>query len=165
MWVHPTEPSVPWIPRPLSQVDEFSIHHSVSENREWSEEEEQEHIFSIYAQHRAVGRFAPQWSAPGIGYNWLGFPSGRVYYVGAVNVERAAVANQNQHIVACCLVGNFTEQHPTDAVLQAVRLLHDNAWPETTVRPHRFYNRPGWSGNTACPGNTYAQWIGAISGV
>lgn len=131
----------------------------MSPNKEWTQDEEQEHAKQIYAQHRAPGRFAPLWSAPGIGYNWLAFPSGRIYYVGDVNTQRAAVANQNHHIVACCLVGDFTEIVPTDAQLEAVNWLYESEWSHMMVRPHRFY------GGTACPGNTYQQWIGAISGV
>lgn len=135
------------------------MHHSVSENREWTEGEEQDHVTAIYAGHRKPGRFVPQWSAPGIGYNWLAFPSGRIYYVGDVLTVRVAVSNENQHIVACCLVGDFTTVIPTEAQLDAVRALYLEDWDGLTVRPHRFY------GGTACPGNTFNQWIGAISGL
>lgn len=125
----------------------------MSENREWTEAEEILHVKQIYANHTAEGRFTPGWSAPGIGYNWLAFASGRIYYVGSVNTVRAAVANQNDHIVACAFVGNFTDVTPTDACLAAVRALREAEWADKAVRPHRHY------GGTACPGATCHQWI------
>lgn len=159
MWTHPTEKPEPWKWRPVSWIDEFSIHHTVSPNREWTFEEEQEHVHAIYASHRAPGRFTPEdrrWSAPGIGYNWLAFPSGRIYYVGDVNTVRAAVGGQNHHIVACALVGDFTTEHPTGMQLDAVRALRENEWGELTKRPHRHY------GGSACPGNSWEAWFSAV---
>jgi N-acetylmuramoyl-L-alanine amidase-like protein len=149
--------------RTLDAIDVFTVHHTVSPNREWSEAEELVHVKQIYAGHMAEGHFTAGWSAPGIGYNWLCFPSGRIYYVGSINTVRAAVANENDHTVAAALVGTFTDENPTDEVLIAVKYLKENV-EETlgrslVVRPHRFY------GGTACPGNTYAEWIGVISGL
>lgn len=102
------------------------------------------------------GRFEPLWSAPGIGYNWLAFPSGRIYYVGDVETQRAAVKDQNHHIVACALVGNFTEVYPTGSQLDAVRSFRLENWGELTVRPHRYY------GGTVCPGDTFEAWIDQV---
>ena len=164
MWEHPELPREAWERRPLSAIDELSIHHTVSPNREWMEEEELGHVGGIYAQHRAAGRFTPgdrRWTAPGIGYWYLAFPSGRVYQVGDLETQRAAVEGQNNHIVAVALVGDFTEQQPTGAALEAVRRLHTVLEAELgrtlAVRPHRYY------GGTACPGATWQAWLGLLA--
>ena len=115
---------------------------------------------SIYAQHRRIGRFAANYEAPGIGYWFLCFPSGRLYQVGSLIDQRAAVAGQNNHIVAVAFAGDFTEQQPTGAALEAVRWLRSQIEAELGrvlfVRPHRFY------GGTVCPGATWAAWIGLL---
>jgi hypothetical protein len=150
-----------WPQRSLTAIDELSIHHTVSPNREWSTFEEIDHVDNIYAQHRAGGRFAPNYSAPGIGYWFLCFPSGRVYQVGALADQRAAVAGQNNHIIAVALVGDFTEQQPTGAALEAARrlraALEEELGRTLVVRPHRYY------GGTACPGATWQAWISLLN--
>lgn len=146
-----------WDSRLLDAIDVFTVHHTVSANRDWSETEEQLHVKQIYGQHIAEGRFTPGWSAPGIGYNWLAFPSGRIYYVGSIETVRAAVANENDHIVAAAIVGTFTDIRPTEAVTEAVARLKTQVdatlGRKIVTRPHRFY------GSTQCPGNTYLSWI------
>ena len=108
-----------------------------------------------------MDRFDQGWSAPGIGYWYLVFPSGRIYQVGSLETQRASVSGENDHIVAVALVGNYTNQYPTDQAIQTIRKLKEEVLLpllgiELPVKPHRFY------GGTACPGNTYQEWISRI---
>lgn len=160
LWTHPTEPSEPWRPRPLSLIDEFSIHHTTSPNGEWTEQQERDHVYSIYLQHKAPGRFAPDWKAPGIGYWYLIFPSGNTYWVGDLETQRAAVGGHNHHIVAAALVGLFSVEYPTDQAIEAahnLRLYLQDLLSKTLNRnPHSFWNA------TSCPGATHPAWIERI---
>lgn len=73
-------------------------------------------------------------------------------------MQRAAVEGQNDHLVACALVGDFTFVVPTSEVLAAVKTvrlaLEKLLDKEEPAKAHRLFI------NTACPGNTYPLWIG-----
>ena len=108
-----------------------------------------------------MGFFEAGWSAPGIGYWYLVFPSGTVYQVGSLEVQRASVSGENDHIIGVALVGDFTEITPTDAALEAIHALRVAVVEPLLgrilpVQPHRFHTQ------TSCPGNTYLSWIGRV---
>lgn len=96
----------------------------------------------------------------GIGYHFLIGQDGAVYYVGDVKTQRAHVANLNHKYIGVCMIGNFTNEEPTDEQLRSVCLLNkelveiDNrfniAWEE--VKRHNELS------STACPGATWPEW-------
>ncbi len=141
----------PWRQRALSRIDELSIHHTVSPNREWTKEEEYSHLQFIYDGHTTLGRFKEGWTAPGIGYWFLAFPSGRVYQVGSLTDQRASVGWQNHHIVGVALVGSYESETPSALLLESVkqlRLIIESELGRTlAVRPHSHWSQ------TACPGD------------
>ena len=108
-----------------------------------------------------MGTFEPGWSAPGIGYWYLVYPSGRIHWCGSLETQRASVLGENDHIVGVALVGDFTLQDPTDKAIESAHLLRTNVLEielgkSLIVHPHRFHTA------TSCPGATYLSWIDRI---
>jgi len=96
----------------------------------------------------------------GIGYHFLIKPNGTVCYVGDVKTQRAHVANLNHKYIGVCMIGDFTNEPPTNEQLRSVYLLNKElvdvdgrfnmTWGE--VKRHNQLCA------TACPGATWPTW-------
>lgn len=107
---------------------------------------------------RSLERIGQNRFGGGISYTWLVTPDGTVYEGHSVDREGAHTSGRNSIARAVCLVGNYEQDQPTDAQLNAVaalcRYVHERGW---TVHlglngGHRDLKQ------TACPGkNAYAK--------
>jgi hypothetical protein len=117
------------------------LHHSVTDIlASASTFAEQAHIDSIHRYH--VGR---GWV--GIGYHKVVMPSGRLYWVGDPNTQRAHVLNKNHLFEGIVIIGDYSSSTPTEAAQDAVReALELSGLP--LVGGHREHQ----SGKGICPG-------------
>lgn len=101
------------------------------------------------------------WNWPGMGYHLYTFPSGRIYLVGDIRTIRAHVASMNTPLIGIVGAGDFTRVPPQGLHVAAYGDATAWSWlvrgAETPVDGHRIWAVSGWG--TACPGNTYANWI------
>lgn len=95
----------------------------------------------------------------GIGYHTYGFPSGRLYYVGDFNTQRANVAGRNHESIGHCTAGDWSEQFPPVASQLVAAMAVLAAWKHigqlVEILPHKRAALA--SSPTSCPGLT--QWI------
>ena len=95
----------------------------------------------------------------GIGYHTYGFPSGRLYYVGDFNTQRANVAGRNHESIGHCIAGDHSEAFPPVAAQLVAAMAVLAAWAHigrlVEILPHKRAALP--SSPTSCPGLT--QWI------
>lgn len=131
-------------------VGKVYIHHTAGVYKGTTKDSEKATMQALEAQHRNQG-----WN--GVGYNYVIFPSGRVY-VGRGHVIGAHNDGENSTSYGICFAGNFETQEPTkDALRACVSLIHKlqargRLTRRPTIRGHRD------SDATACPGkNLYAK--------
>lgn len=139
--------------RPLSAVKRIIIHHSATPGGETTVLREKATISAIYNYH--TGKHL--W--PGIGYHAMVFHSGRVYITGGAEDIRYHAADQNGDSYGICLIGDFTSRVPSAAQMASTKqLVQDvaNGLGPMRLAKHRDF------GGTACPGDTWAQWIGQL---
>ncbi len=108
---------------------------------------------------------------PDYAYHFTVFASGRAYYTGDIETWRYVAAGGNHETIGLAMPGDFTDSPPGDRHLAAVRglvgeiLYALDGWSDDrrkrgamiVVVPHRHY------GGTACPGNTWPAWAGAVT--
>jgi len=103
--------------------------------------QEQTRLDSINAYHLSKG-----WPM-GIGYHKVAFPSGRLYWVGDPDTQRAHVKAKNHLYEGICIIGDYSSGTPTEAAQDAVReALELSGLP--LVAGHREVQ----SGKGICPG-------------
>jgi len=99
------------------------------------------------------------------GYHGIAFASGRAYLTGDLDGRRSHVANRNHELIGFCVAGDYSNSHPPDdalRALKALRTLARNAYP--TMLPekgHTDWAVPTWP--TSCPGARRAEWIPRIA--
>jgi|SRR5690625_57437 len=112
------------------------------------------------AQMRVIERIGQQRFGGGISYNFIIFPSGRIYEGASVNrVSYHSGAGRNTRGVGICFAGNYDNNRPTDASIKAVVwLLQEGVrrgwWTDPALtEAHRDFK------STACPGrHLYRQF-------
>lgn len=138
----------------------IAIHHCVGHvDPAWAQAAEEQHLYVIDAQHIGQG-------FGGFGYHLAAFPSGRVYYCGDLGFARAHVASRNFELIGVALMGAFTAVPPPDAQLRAAAeavAFVRQAYPGVLVAGHRQWALPQFP--TACPGDTFADWVPGLSSV
>ena len=145
--------------RSLDGLIGIAVHHTASPNKAWTLAEEEAHIRAIDADHSTSLK---PWG--GIGYSALIFPSGNIYTMGPLTQTRAGVTHRNAELASFAFVGNFTSEQPTPEALDAGYELIDEWWQvlgqEMPVKGHRDWATA--DAPTACPGDTWREWILAI---
>lgn len=143
--------------RPLEAITTLTIHHTVSPPDRTIE--------SIAAYHvNSRG-----W--PGIGYHFVIAADGTIYQTNYLETKSyhagsyAAPGDENYWSVGISLQGDFTYNPPPRAQQDAARWLVAHLKWELGLEPdgvlgHR--QMPGAA--TACPGNTYTQWLPYVAG-
>lgn len=144
--------------RDAGQIERISIHHSVTSEPQTYEEE--------LDAMTTIGRFhifTRGWE--GYAYHWTIAASGRTYYTGDMTTIRYIVGNDNPYNVGICLLGTFMDHAPTPAALEALRLLIGEIQFSLGRKVPYFGHRdtPG-ADQTACPGDTYLQWLPDLAG-
>jgi hypothetical protein len=97
---------------------------------------------------------------PGIGYHYFIYDDGRIEQTQALQTIAYHAGGANQSRIGICLAGDFTDQPPPDAQLQATGqlaawLLDELDLPLEAIQPHKGF-RP-----TECPGDQWdsgAKW-------
>ena len=133
-----------------------SVHHTAGTAPTTDDfEAEKDHLLRIHQYHVSK-------DFGGLGYHALVFPvSGRWWLPSHnLNTQRAGVAWLNHTLVHVCIAGDFTSIPPSTAALQGCRAAIqyiEGIYGKLPWRGHRIWAKP--SDPTACPGDTYLQWI------
>lgn len=101
--------------RNLSQVIKLAIHHSVTDPTPGQSARGQA---DVIASEHVNGR---GWG--GVGYHFIVAKDGTVMYVGDIGTGRANITNNNEKIIAICLVGDFTKELATQEQIIATHHL------------------------------------------
>lgn len=135
--------------RDLAKATHIVIHHTVSPP--------DRPISSIASYHVSRG-----W--PGIGYHYVISGSGDIYQTNYNETMSYHVGGQNHYAIGVSLQGNFQENQPPKAQIEAAASLVEHlkkVVPSiSNVEPHRGMPKQA----TACPGNTWENWLWKISG-
>ena len=146
-----------------TDINYFAIHHSVTAQtakHDGNWKAECDYIANLHINHRG-------WD--GIGYRFVICSDGTVAYVGDCGASGSSVANNNDHILSACFVGDFTKELPTAIqVWSAHRLAHwflyeQSSWSNLKGWDHMIghqetHNNPDFkqpANPTACPGSNW----------
>lgn len=145
--------------RDASRVDTLGIHHDAvyfpspaSPADPWHTELDR--INAVHRYHVANG-----WG--GIGYHLYAFPSGRIYYVGDLDTQRANIAKLNHRSVGIVTAGDFTDAPPHVGAQLAVALACIATWAHfgrlIGIKSH--HDAALASDPTECCGATRDSWV------
>ena len=129
--------------RSLDEIDEVVIHHSATKPD---------------VSLRAIARWHTghhKW--PGIGYHFVVYPDGRTFQTNDLATVSYHAGPHNRRSVGICLTGNFMEQEPPDAQIEAARRLIECLNGQVTVKK-AIGHREAMPGHTDCPGDTWPEW-------
>lgn len=94
-----------------------------------------------------------------IGYHFLIDPYGKVFQGRDLKYQGAhASGDNNVQNIGICMIGNFDEEHPTDAALASLRKLLDELRNEYKIPRNEVFTHKDLK-NTACPGRYLAPWV------
>lgn len=111
------------------------------------------HIELIRQMHRGKG-----WGD--IGYHFVIDRAGRVWEARPIAYQGAHVKDHNEGNIGICVLGNFEEQAPTAAQVEAVRMWVSVLRQSYGIPAGQVYTHREWPGAaTACPG---AQLQGVV---
>lgn len=139
------------------RYDRITVHHSTFLTRElgsMSLEETGDAVHRIQLGHMGRER-----SYGDIGYHYLIDPKGRAFegrnlrYQGAHSSGANNVGN-----IGICLLGNFEEERPTSAALEALEQLVDQLCKQHKVARSRVYGHQELRA-TECPGRYLMTWV------
>jgi hypothetical protein len=151
--------SCPTDPTPVfTDVTHLIVHHSVSVNtsNDWPAI-----VRSIWNFHTSVNFWDD------IGYNYLVDPNGVIYEGRGNNLRGAHFCGKNSNTMGTCLLGNFTDQLPTEAALESLAELQAWKAAQNAINPVAITYHAGGDEdlislaahrdgcNTECPGNTF----------
>lgn len=155
-----THPTLTYTTRPLSAITTLTIHHSVSGGGS-----------NPLAEVKSIAQYHVNTRGwPGIGYHFCIGANGAIYQVNRLTTKSFhagsynAPGDENYWSAGICLLGNFTDNQPSQAQLDAARSLvaYLKSQLDTVTAVTRHRDMPGAS--TQCPGNTSPGWIGYVSG-
>jgi peptidoglycan hydrolase-like protein with peptidoglycan-binding domain len=131
------------------------VHHTTTHVEGSTVEAERAHM--RYLETIGEGRFGR-----GISYNVLVFPSGRAYQGVSFNRRGTHTGGHNSTRRSVCFVGNFENEEPTKAALEAGRAIiaegRGRWWRKAApVEGHRDYTA------TACPGRNLYDHLGYLA--
>lgn len=148
-----THPTREYDTRSLADITTITIHHAASNSTPWQ-----------MASYHVNGR---GW--PGIGYHYVimadgttyqtQYPETKSYHAGSYD----APGDENLWSLAVCLSGNFQTAPPSQRQQDAARDLV--AWLKTQLSIEQVLGHRDMPGaQTACPGNTYVDWLPYVAG-
>ena len=126
------------------------LHHTVTTHLPESATVAQER-----AQMRVLEDIGQQRFGGGVSYNWILFPSGRLYQGIGVRRRGAHTLGHNVTGMAVALAGNYQNTPMTEAQIQTLAWFLPFAKKEGWIREARFNggHRDAPGNSTACPGN------------
>jgi N-acetyl-anhydromuramyl-L-alanine amidase AmpD len=137
--------------RALEDIKYLTVHHTAASYNNTPEEIAQYHI-----DHE---------NFPGIGYTFVIRQAGDTYQTQDLHAKSYHVASRNTECLGICLVGDFTQHHPTEKQIQATKALIiylHSIIPKAQVTGHRFIALPEYP--TACPGDMLAPKLQELFG-
>lgn len=140
---------------PDEMVIGLAVHHSATLSKPGrTQAQEMATLMAIDRIHKQrFGLFA---------YHMAAFRSGRVYWCGDFNTQRAHVAQRNHELRGVVVIGDFTREIMTvghfSALSAALSVLSD-AFPGREIRGHGDWAVP--SHPTVCPGMAY-DWASLL---
>lgn len=134
-------------PEPLRDVYKtLVIHHSVI-----SEGDDLATLAAIQELHR-VDR---QWAD--VGYHYLIGKTGTIYAGRDIGIRGAHVGGFNTGSAGICLMGDFTQELPTEPQLASTRQLLQ--WLTDTLAPTHITGHRNFNAETLCPGDNLIPYI------
>jgi hypothetical protein len=132
--------------RDLDAIDTIVIHHTVSPP---------DRTIESIASYHVNGR-----GYPGIAYHFVIKDNGKIYQTNYLKTVSAHTYGQNGHTVGVALQGDFTDKSPPQKQLDAGRntVMYLKKQGDWGVAKHRDFVQ------TACPGQSWAQWFDYVAG-
>ncbi len=144
----PKHPDKTYRTRDLSDLDAHVIHHTATAKTATVEAIANYHVD------------ARNW--PGVGYTFFITAEGEILQINALDTMSYATRSHNDHYLSTALVGNFNDEKPTDAQIDALRWLHHEHIPARLGRKLPLLgHKEGKDQSTVCPGSTW-NWHDAI---
>jgi hypothetical protein len=140
MPVHPTDR---YETRPLSNITDLVIHHTVSSG---------DLDTTVIAEFHVSSR---DW--PGIGYHYVIDNAGRIEQVNHLETVSYHASEANSYSVGIALKGDFTNTPPPRQQLDATDWLVNHLRGDLAIK-HTIGHRESPAAGTECPGNTWPQW-------
>lgn len=140
MPIHPTDR---YETRPLSNISDLVIHHTVTPG---------DMETSVIALFHVESR---DW--PGIGYHYVIDNAGRIEQVNHHETVSYHASGANSYSVGIALKGDFSDFPPTTSQLEAADWLVNHLRAELAIQ-HTIGHREAPAAGTECPGNTWLQW-------
>ena len=140
---------VPALMNPMLPPKYITVHHDGKEPMLSTDQATSAaRIEMAYKEGRAMG-----WGD--IGYHYMVDRGGRVWEGREIKWQGAHVKNANEGNIGVCCLGNFDEQSPSDAQLDACRqilscLMGTYGIPVSRVKTHQEW----YDNHTACPGRS-----------
>ncbi len=139
----PTHPSKQYETRPLANISDLVIHHTVSAG---------DIDTTIIAEFHVLSR---DW--PGIGYHYVIDNAGRIEQVNHLETVSYHASGANSTSVGIALKGDFSDSPPPQSQLDAAEWLVDTLRGRLAIK-HTLGHKEALSAATECPGDTWPQW-------
>ncbi|NBQ89629.1 MAG: N-acetylmuramoyl-L-alanine amidase [Betaproteobacteria bacterium] len=140
---------VPALMNPMLPPKYITVHHDgMSPFLSTDQSSSSARVEMIRNGHRSKG-----WGD--IGYHYVVDRGGRVWEGREIKWQGAHVKNENEGNIGICCMGNFDEQSPSDAQLQACQRMVECLMAKYRIPVSRVKTHQEWaSAHTACPGRS-----------
>jgi len=140
---------VPALMNPMLPPKYITVHHDgMSPFLSTDQSSSSARVEMIRNGHRSKG-----WGD--IGYHYVVDRGGRVWEGREIKWQGAHVKNENEGNIGICCMGNFDEQSPSDAQLQACQRMVECLMGKYRIPVSRVKTHQEWaSAHTACPGRS-----------
>lgn len=132
-------------------ISVITVHHTVSGS-------DYDDIFNIAYYHINTNGW------PGIAYHYCITSNGDIYQTNKLVTKSYHSAGNNHYSIGVALLGDFTDEHPSQEQETALSQLIDWLFYERLSQNSNyvFGHREMPAANTQCPGNTYHEWLPSI---
>jgi hypothetical protein len=147
------------VSKPMNGVSRITVHHSaINSSGVMGKGDVAKMIESIRRNHvaRTDGSTGAHWVD--IGYHYIIDPAGRVWEGRPTSIEGAHVSQTNPHNLGVMLLGNFNEQRPSTAALEALDGFVASQMKRFRVPIREVYTHQELK-STACPGRNLQQYM------
>jgi len=107
-------------PKPMGGVRRITVHHSAVNSSNISAKGDAARQIESFRQNHVSRTDSDGSHWVDIGYHYIIDPAGRIWEGRPVTIEGAHVSHTNQHNLGVMLMGNFDQQRPTRAALEAL---------------------------------------------
>lgn len=137
----------------MTQIRYITVHHDGMEPFLATDQQSAAaHLELIRRLHRRKG-----WGD--IGYHFAVDRAGRVWEARPLCYQGAHVKDHNRGNIGIVVLGNFEEQSPSEAQLEALRRHIAALMRQYNVPPSHVQSHQEWGAHTACPGGRLQAYI------